>query len=184
MVSFLNYLCEGVKTKDSAGDKFEVLIADNLKKLISSAKLPFTVSRQTEDRKFYSDIKVENNGKRIWIETKLNKRASLGGPSFKYEDGKWTCTTTSDECPLGDYYVMLLEENAAAFIDFCKKKLGEKFNLPHDLPEVIYDWRKVHKKIDGRDDILSITASLPLNDFGDKIAKFYTTVKREPAYYI
>ena len=144
-------LGEGTKTSETKSDKFEVQIKDNLEKFLQSSGEPLSnlkVSRyEGSDTKFYSDIRVTNpkNEKSIWLEVKLNKYANLGGPSFKYKDGKWTCTTTKEEEDhLTQIYLEALERGSERFISFCKKYLKtEDISLPKDLsPELIEAWKK------------------------------------------
>ena len=186
-------LGEGTKTSETKSDKFEVQIKDNLEKFLQSSGEPLSnlkVSRyEGSDTKFYSDIRVTNpkNEKSIWLEVKLNKYANLGGPSFKYKDGKWTCTTTKEEEDhLTQIYLEALERGSERFISFCKKYLKtEDISLPKDLsPELIEAWKKSGSVQDTENDVQFITDKVPLEGFGEKIAEYYKTAKYEPVYYI
>ncbi|ETP70815.1 periplasmic protease, partial [Lachnospiraceae bacterium JC7] len=66
------------------------------------------------DRKFYSDVAVGNGSDRVWVECKLNKYANFGGPSFKYRDGAWSCTTGDDGFMTG-YMTELVQEHTKEF---------------------------------------------------------------------
>lgn len=185
-------LGEGTKTSQTKSDKFEVQIKDNLERFLSSQDEPLKsleVSRYDgTDTKFYSDIKIENprNGRNIWIEVKLNKYANLGGPSFKYRDGKWTCTTTDDEDHLTGLYLEALEKGSGRFIEFCKSYLKtDDISIPKDLsPELIDAWKDSGSVQDTDNDVQFITDKIPLEDFGRKIAEYYKIAKYEPVYYI
>lgn len=187
-------LGEGTKTSQTKSDKFEVQIEENLEKFLSRQEEPYRslkVSRyEGTDTKFYSDIKVTNpaNEKNVWIEVKLNKYANLGGPSFKYNDGKWTCTTTKEdnEEHLANFYLEALEKGSQKFIEFCKKYLKkEDIKLPTDLsPELIKAWKDSGSVEDTENDVQFITDKIPLEGFGYKIAEYYKTAKYEPVYYI
>jgi len=197
MVSFKEFyrkfltenVSEGVKTSDSKSDKFEVKITENIRKFIDNNRknipsLEFCeVSHSTdEDAKYFSDILVSNNGNNVWIEVKLNKYAELGGPSYKYIDGKWTCTTGDD--PLMNYYLELLDQNSGKFIDFCRQKLGDDFRLPKDLPDVMDQWKSAGMVDDTDNDVLFITEKIEIEDFGKRITDFYVNTKNERVYYI
>jgi len=112
---------DGIKTSETKSDKFEVEIKDNLERFFQSQGKPLdslSVSRyEGTDTKFYSDIKVSNpqNGNNVWIEVKKDKYACLGGPSMKYRDGKWECTTTDDE-HIAQFYVDAITRGAEKFV--------------------------------------------------------------------
>ena len=182
---------DGTSTKETKSDKFETKIAGNVKKFIDENKnlhpaiASLHVEHSTEeDSKYYSDVNVTNGKNNIWIEVKLNKYANLGGPSFKYENGQWTCSTTDEDDPLTKYYLSVLENNSGTFIDFCKEKLGNDFVLPRDLPDVMDAWKSAGLIEDTDNDVQFITNKIELTDFGDTISRFYATGKMERVYYI
>lgn len=183
---------EGTKTSDTKSDKFEVEIKNNIEKFLSSQEEPIKslkVSRyEGTDTKFYSDVKITNpsNEKNVWVEVKLNKYANLGGPSFKYQDGQWTCTTSDEEDHLTQFYLDAINKGSEKFISFCKSYLKtDDIRLPKDFsPELIDAWKKSGSVDDTDNDVQFITDKIPLEGFGEKIAEYYKTAKYEPVYYI
>ena len=192
--TFKTYLEEsykgGVKTSDSSSDKFEQKIAENVKSFCLQNGEPYSslkvVKYDGEDNKYYSDVKVTNpkNNINVWIETKMNKYSCLGNPSFKYSDREWKCSTTEEDNPLTKYFIDILTEHSQKFIDFCHQKLGDDFELPRDLPDVMDDWKKAGMIDDTDNNVLFITEKIEMEEFGKKISEFYQTAKREPVYYI
>lgn len=183
---------EGTKTSETKSDKFEVEIKNNIEKFLSSQEEPFkslTVSRyEGTDTKYYSDVKISNpkNNNNVWVEVKLNKYANLGGPSFKYQDGQWTCTTSDEEDHLTQFYLDAINKGSEKFISFCKSYLKtDDIKLPTDFsPELIDAWKKSGSVDDTDNDVQFITDKIPLEGFGEKIAEYYKTAKNEPVYYI
>lgn len=141
---------EGLKTSETKSDKFEVEIKNNIEKFLSTQEEPLkslNVSRyEGTDTKFYSDVKITNpkNNKNVWVEVKLNKYSNLGGPSLRYKDGKWTCTTTDEEDHLTEFYIDAITRGSEKFISFCKEYLKtDDISIPKDLtPELIEAWKK------------------------------------------
>lgn len=183
---------EGTKTSETKSDKFEVEIKNNIEKFLSSQEEPYkslTVSRyEGTDTKYYSDVKISNpkNNNNVWVEVKLNKYANLGGPSFKYQDGQWTCTTSDEEDHLTQFYLDAINRGSEKFISFCKSYLKtDDIKLPTDFsPELIDAWKKSGSVDDTDNDVQFITDKIPLEGFGEKIAEYYKTAKNEPVYYI
>lgn len=101
----------GTKVSDTASDRFESKVAGGIRRFLKSIGGRYAdleVSRhEGEDAKYYSDVKVVNqaNGKTVWIEVKKDKFACFAGPSMKFRDGKWSCTTMDDGNPLAEFYV-------------------------------------------------------------------------------
>ena len=192
--TFKTYLEEsykgGVKTSDSASDKFEQKIAENVKSFCLQNGEPYSslkvVKYDGEDNKYYSDIKVTNpkNNINVWIEVKKDKYANYGNSSFTYSDREWKCSTTEEDNPLTKYFIDILTEYSQKFIDFCHQKLGDDFELPRDLPDVIDEWKKAGMIDDTDNNVLFITEKIEMEEFGKKISEFYQTAKREPVYYI
>lgn len=182
----------GTKTSDTKSDKFEVEIKRDIEQFFSTQDEPYKslkVSRyEGSDTKFYSDIKITNpkTKKNIWIEVKENKYACFSGPSMKYRDGKWECTTTDEEDPIGKFYVDAITKGAEKFIQFCKEYLKkDDISLPKDLSkELITAWKDNGSVEDTDNDVQFITDKIPLDDFGQKIADYYKTGKYEPVYYM
>lgn len=182
-----------VETSKTASYKFEEKIADNIRKFISTYATPefdaLEVHHYEEsDSKYHSDIYVENtrNGKQVWIEAKKNKYANLGSSSFKYADGKWSCTTLSEDEPLAELYLDVLEEHASKFITFCKDYLGkDDIQIPTDLTEDLVDaWKDSGNISDTENDVQFITNKIPIEGFGVMISEFYKTAKDEPVHYV
>jgi hypothetical protein len=183
-------ICEGLKTSETESDKFETEIRDNIEKFLKiGGKGGMKVSRYSgTDTKFYSDVYVENekSGNRVWIEVKKNKYANLGGPSFKYRDGKWSCTTTREENPLTEFYLEKLESGSKKFVSFCKEYLKkDDVVLPKDItPKLIKAWKASGSVDDTDNDVQFITDKIPLDGFGKTISDYYASAKKEPVYYI
>lgn len=182
-----------VETSKTASYKFEEKIADNIQKFISTYVTPefdaLEVHHYEEsDSKYHSDIYVENtrNGKQVWIEAKKNKYANLGSSSFKYADGKWSCTTLSEDEPLAELYLDVLEEHASKFITFCKDYLKkDDIQIPTDLTEDLVDaWKDSGNISDTENDVQFITNKIPIERFGVMISEFYKTAKNEPVHYV
>lgn len=181
-----------LKTKQTKTDKFEVQIGKNIKKFLSQLNdnkyKNLEVSHSVDvDKKYYSDIKISNpkNNKNIWVEVKLNKYANLGSPSFKYEDGMWTCSTMEDNNPLTDFFLEKITENSKEFIQFCKDHLKkDDIKIPTELPQVMEQWKKSKAIDDTENDVLFITNKIQIDNFGSIISDFYKTAKSEPVYYI
>lgn len=181
---------ERAKTADTEADRFESKVAEGLERVLAAAGLSgkFKVSRPDVDRKFYSDVAVGNGSDRVWVECKLNKYANFGGPSFKYRDGAWSCTTGDDGFMTG-YMTELVQEHAKEFVSFCETRLrrflekaGRGLQIPTDLPLVIEEWKKVRAK-DGDGDTLYICDPIKVEDLGQRVVSYYQNVKREPVYY-
>ena len=183
-------LIESNKTSHSNSYKFEQEIAQNIKSwcLQTGGKYyDLKVEKYDgDDKKYYSDINIVNpkTNIRIWVETKMNKYSCLGNPSFTYSDREWKCSTTEEDNPLTKYFIDILTEHSQKFIDFCHQKLGDDFELPRDLPDVMNDWKKAGMIDDTDNNVLFITEKIEMEEFGKKISEFYQTAKREPVYYI
>ena len=183
---------EGLKTSETKSDKFEVEIKNNLEKFLSTQEEPLKsleVSRYDgTDTKFYSDVKVTNpkTNKNVWIEVKENKYACFAGPSLKYKDGRWICTTTDEDNNLTEFYEDAITKGSEKFILFCKDYLKtDDISIPKDLtPELIEAWKKSGSVDDTDNDVQFITDKIPLEGFGEKIAEYYKTAKHEPVYYM
>ena len=183
---------EGTKTSETKSGKFEVQIRDNIERFLKSQGEPYSSLQvrnyDGKDAKFYSDVEVTNpgNGKNVWFEVKLNKYACLGGPSYRFKDGKWTCTTTDGEDELSKLYLDALEKGSVKFISFCRNYLKtDDISIPKDLtPELIQAWKDSGSVEDTENDVQFITDKVPLEGFGEKIAEYYKTAKLEPVYYM
>ncbi len=183
MKSFSEFIDEGTPTENSTGAKFEAEVADGVKQWLSDVGYPFTVSRPEEDMKFYSDVCISNGESNVWIEAKANDAANLGCPSFKYQDGEWSCTTTDGA--VADYMLDILKENSGEFIDFARDVLGREPELPADLPDIMDAWTETHSFDSGtKEGKLYLFDAVKIDKLGEKVTKFYQTAKREPAYYI
>lgn len=182
-----------MKTTETSSYKFEQQISNQINKWLESQtdekfKNLSSTKYTGDEEKYFSDVFIENkeNGKRIWVEVKKMKNSCLGNPSFKYTDGKWSCTTTDDDNQLADLYLEALNEGSKKFIDFCKSYLKtDDISIPKDLtPQLINAWKKSGSVEDTDNDVQFITNKIMLDDFGSKIAEFYKTVKNEPVYYM
>lgn len=190
MGGFLRYLDsinEYEQIDETKSSDFEAKITRNIRKFFEENQKKYDfldgimVEHSIDDR-FNSDIVVQNNDDRVWIETKLNKYANYGSTSFKYENCEWTCDTGSDS--LLDFILSLLKEHSSDFINFCKEKLGDDFSLPTDCDKVMKSW-KIHGGIDDTDnDVYFITDKIEIEDFGKRISDFYINNKEERTYYI
>lgn len=139
------------ETSETTSNKFEVEVADNIRRFLDAQTDEKYRNLKVEhyegsDSKYWSDIKISNpiTDKNIWVEAKLNKYANLGSASFKYQDGKWSCTTLDDDDPLLSLYLSAIENNSVKFIEFCKSFLNkDDIKLPTDLSEELIDaWKK------------------------------------------
>ena len=139
---------------------FEREIAENIQRFLSGKNPPYDqlqVSHyEGEDRKYFSDVCIRNpqTGQNVWVEVKLNRYSDYGNPSFKYEDGTWTCTTTEEDSPLTEFYLKAISENSSKFISFCKEFLGtDDIKLPTDLsPELVDAWKRTRSVDDTEND--------------------------------
>ena len=195
MITFKQFLEEsvggGVKTKDSKANKFEAEIASNVRSFFHSQDdekyKKLDIEHYSGDNaKYYSDIRITNpsTSRTVWIEVKKDKNACLGSPTFKYYDREWHISSKDHDNPLSQYYLNLLNTHSEKFIQFCQNELGDDFNLPEDMVDVIDKWRKYGSIDDTDNDVNFITEKIPLENFGDKIAQYYKSVKDEPVYYI
>lgn len=202
--SFIDFLSESIKNVNdsiidefevskTASNRYEVEIKDKIRDFLDSQEDPRYSSLDVQhyeesDSKYHSDVYITNpkNGKQVWIEVKLNKYANLGGLSFKYRDGEWTCTTASEDNPLNRFYLDLLSTHGKKFIDFCKDYLGtEEIRLPTDMTDDLLDaWKASGSIEDTENETQFITEKIPLDGFGSVISRFYMTAKEEPVYYI
>ena len=188
----LDGMGDGTERAKTASDVFEVEIAENVRKFLSFQDPPYDSLRvehyEGEDRKYNSDVKIANpsNGKNVWIEVKLNKFSDYGNPSFKYEDGEWTCTTSEEDDPLAGFFLKAISENSERFISFCKDFLGtDDIKLPTDLsPELVRAWKASGSVDDTENDTQFITEKIRINGFGEMISRYYASQKAEPVYYI
>lgn len=182
----------GTKTSEKKSSRFEVEIRHNLEQFLHSMEEPLKSLEISgyggSDAKFYSDIKVSNphNGKNVWIEVKENKYACFAGPSMKYRDGKWECTTIDEYDPLSKFYVDAITDGANKFISFCRSYLKrDDINIPKDLtPQLINAWKDSGSVEDTENDVQFITDKIQLEDFGEKVSEYYKTSKNEPVYYM
>ncbi len=190
MGGFLQYLRsirEDEQIDETQSSDFEEKIARNIRKFFEENRKKYgfldgiTVEHSVDDR-FNSDIFVQNNDHRVWIETKLNKYANYGSTSFKYENGEWTCDTGSD--PLLDFILSLLKEHSGDFIDFCHEHLGDDFSLPTDCAKIMKSWKRNGGIEDTDNDVYFITDKIEIEDFGKRISDFYINNKEERTYYI
>ena len=183
---------EGIETSKTQSDMFEAEIADNVREFLSRQNAPYDMLEvshyEGEDRKYYSDVRVSNpaNGKNVWIEVKLNKYSDYGNPSFKYQDGQWSCTTSEEEDPLAGFFLKAISDNTEKFISFCKDFLGtEDIKLPTDLtPELVQAWKDSGSVDDTENDTQFITEKIRIDGFGEMISRYYSSQKLEPVYYI
>ena len=184
---------EETETSKTISNLFEVEIKDNIRKFLDSQSDKkynnLIVNHYEEsDSKYHSDVYVENpeNNNQVWIEVKLNKYANLGGLSFKYIDGEWTCTTTDNSNPLTEFYLNAINEYGKKFIEFCKSYLKrDDFSLPKDMSDDLLDaWKNSGSIEDTENNTQFITEKIPIEDFGFLISKFYQSAKNEPVYYI
>lgn len=182
----------GTKTSEKKSSRFEIEIRHNLERFLHSHEEPLKSLEVSgydgSDAKFYSDIKVSNprNGKSIWVEVKENKYACFAGPSMKYRDGKWECTTIDEDDPLSRFYVDAITDGAGKFISFCRSYLKrDDVNIPKDLtPQLIEAWKDSGSVEDTENDVQFITDKIQLDDFGKKVSEYYMTSKNEPVYYM
>ena len=188
-----NSLVDEFEVAKTASNKYEVEIKNKIRKFLDSQDDKRYNDLEVEhyeesDSKYHSDVYITNpkNGKQVWIEVKLNKYANLGGLSFKYDQGNWTCTTAEEDNPLNLFYLDLLNKNGQKFIDFCKDYLRtDDIKLPTDINDDLLNAWKISGNItDTEKETQFITNKLPIEEFGLVIEKFYQTTKEEPVYYI
>jgi hypothetical protein len=99
----------------------------------------------------------------------------LGGLSFKYNDGKWSCATNENSNTLTNFYLSIIDKHSEKFINFCKKYFKRNdFSLPTDIDEqLIKQWKKSENISDTDNDTQFITEKIPIDEFGYLISKFY-----------
>lgn len=167
----------------AASDKFENDVAKNINKIPGiSAKRP-KVSTE------YSDVLMEYNKMKIWIEVKMSHTDNLSNPRVFYKNGKWQTTYST---PAAKHTVDILNKSAQAKkfikdiakfsgipekiikIPTTKSGLKEEGAVPLKVMKAYFDQPSINRYIANEENY----------NLGDVVTEHYTIGKAEPAYYM
>lgn len=166
----------------AAADRYERDVADYINGLDG-----VKASRPAVSTK-YSDVVVEYNGKKAWLEVKMNHTDNLGNPRVSYVAGKWQAATPLD--PVKKFAIEYLSKSSQTkqalkdISDFVgipvnkmilpstKGMLSKPNAAPYDLIAEYFKTRNQY--------ILDVKNV----DLGKLVTDHYLKGKAEPAYYM
>lgn len=188
MLSFKQFIKEEAEfmAESRASDKFEIDVANELK------NLGFDASRPKVDST-YSDVLVKHNGKRVWIEVKMNHTDQLGNVRSSYDGSKWFSAVekkgplAGKEGPLKIYINKLLNRHAKDFVSKAQKFTGKKKMNTNKGPQqkdpdtINHEEMKKFLATQKNQYIISV----PVKDLDQAVRDHYSKGgKTEAAYYL
>ena len=188
MISFKKFMKEEAElmAESRASDKFEIDVANELK------NLGFDASRPKVDST-YSDILVKHQGKRVWIEVKMNHTDNLGNTRASYDGAKWTSAPekkgplAGKQGPLKVYIAMMLKKHASKFVSNIlkatgKKKLNTNVGPQKNDPDTVNHEEMKAYMAKQRDQYI---VTVPSQDLGKVVRDHYSKGgKTEATYYL
>lgn len=188
MLSFKQFMKEEAElmAESRASDKFEIDVADELK------KLGFDASRPKVDST-YSDVLVKHQGKKVWIEVKMNHTDNLGNTRASYDGSKWTSAPekkgplAGKMGPLKVYIAQMLKKHADKFVKDIlkatgKKKLNTNIGPQKNDPDTVNHEEMKAYMAKQRDQYI---VTVPNQDLGAVVRDHYSKGgKTEAAYYL
>ena len=185
MKSFKTFIAEEQELllMSASSDKHEKDVADYLDSMPGvSAKRPSVSTK-------YADVFVDFEGKKTWIEVKMNHTDNLGNTRVSYVNGKWTAAAPLD--PVKKFAIEYLtnDRKTQEFLKDIAKFAGIKDWKNMTVPStqgllknanaVPYEKMKEYMKT-RKQYILDI----PGVDLGQLVTKHYLEGKAEPAHYM
>jgi hypothetical protein len=167
----------------AASDKFENDVAKNIN------KIPGIVAKRPKVSTEYSDVLMEYNKMKVWIEVKMSHTDNLSNPRVYYEKGKWH---TTYKTPAAKHTVDILNKSAQAKkfikdiakfsgipekvikIPTTKSGLKEEGAVPLSVMKAYFNQPNINRYIANEENY----------NLGDVVTEHYTIGKAEPAYYM
>jgi len=167
----------------AASDKFENDVAKNIN------KIPGITAKRPKVSTEYSDVLMEYDKKKIWIEVKMSHTDNLSNPRVFYKNGKWQTTYST---PAAKHTVDILNKSAQAKkfikdiakfsgipekiikIPTTKSGLKEEGAVPLKIMKAFFDQPSINRYIANEENY----------NLGDVVTEHYTIGKAEPAYYM
>jgi hypothetical protein len=167
----------------AASDKFENDVAKNIN------KIPGITAKRPKVSTEYSDVLMEYNRMKVWIEVKMSHTDNLSNPRVFYEKGKWH---TTYKTPAAKYTVDILNRSQQAKkfikdiakfsgipekiikIPTTKSGLKEEGAVPLHVMKAYFDKPGINRYIANEENY----------NLGDVVTEHYTIGKAEPAYYM
>ena len=187
LMRFRQYAADREPLRESrASDKFENDIAAELN------KMGFDASRPKVDST-YSDVLVNHNGKKVWIEVKMNHTDQLGNVRSSFDGKKWSSAIEKKgplrgkQGPLKIFINKLLDKHAKDFVAKAQKFTGKKKMNTNKGPQQKDPDTINHQEMK---DFLATQRnqyiiSVPVNNLDQAVRDHYSKGgKTEPAYYL
>ncbi len=167
----------------AASDKFENDVAKNIN------KIPGVTAKRPKVSTEYSDVLMEYNRTKVWIEVKMSHTDNLSNPRVFYKNGKWQTTYST---PAAKHTVDILNRSAQAKkfikdiakfsgipekiikIPTTKSGLKEEGAVPLKIMKAYFDQPSINRYIANEENY----------NLGDVVTEHYTIGKAEPAYYM
>jgi hypothetical protein len=178
MISFKGYI-----TEMNAADKYELDVAEYITGFGIDAARPKVSSK-------YSDVLITHNGKKVWLEVKMNHTDNLGNTRVFFDGKKWDASPEKSGglSPLKQFCVDTLNgssdakkfiQDLAEFANMRDIKIPTTLGGLKDSKAVPLDVMK--KFFQSRNRYILKTASM---DMGKLVTAHYLEGKAEPAYYM
>jgi hypothetical protein len=133
----------------------------------------------------YSDVLIEYNGKRSWLEVKLNENDQMGSPRVSYDGNRWTAKSS----PIQNFTTQKL--NSCSKVKDMLNDLSTFTKIENPLLPTTRGGLKEKSAVQYNDmvNFMQERGSLYLYseddvNLGDLITQHYNCGKKEPAHYI
>ena len=176
MQQFSTYIIESAKS-----DKYEADVADYI------TSLGINASRPKVSVKF-PDVLIDYNGKKVWLEVKMNHTDNLGNPRASLVDGKWTAAAPLD--PVKNFAIQYLStsKETKQFVKDIAKFTGinpNSITIPSTKgllkkPNAVSREQMGEFLANRAQYILSVSNV----DLGELVTAHYLEAKAKPAFYM
>lgn len=187
MLSFKKFIREEAELMESrASDQFEINVAKSLKDMGYDASRPKVDST-------YSDVLVKHQGKKVWIEVKMNHTDNLGNTRASWDGSKWVSAPEKKGPlkgkmgPLKVYIANMLKKHASKFVAEItkatgKKKLNTNIGPQKNDPDTVNHEEMKAYMAKQKDQYI---VTVPNQDLGEVVRAHYAKGgKTETTYYL
>jgi hypothetical protein len=185
MLSFKQHLGEKLELllMSAASDRYEQAVAVAIDSIDG-----VTADRPKVSTK-YADVLVKLNGKKTWLEVKMNHTDNLGNTRVSYVDGKWTAAAPLD--PVKNFAIEYLSKDRQTqqFLKDIAEYAGitnwKNMTVPSTQGYLknknAVSYEKMKEYLSTRSQYILDVKNV---DLGDLVTRHYLEGKAEPAHYM